>query len=478
MLIPANMTGKTIGVLGLGRSGLAAVEALVAAGAHVLLADDHHVPDTIPVPAQLVEWAKWPWAQLDLMVISPGIPHDHPAPHRAAALATQHDVMIVSEIEIAMRAPLAARVVGITGTNGKSTTCALIGHCLKSAGVPVEVGGNIGDAACHLTDPGAHGVIVLELSSYQLETTPSLRLDAGAILNITPDHLDRHGGMDGYVAAKAKLATAISAKGLAVFGAGGDEVRALAAAMPADGCDVQIIDMAPRADAPENQPPEIRAAIGACPALAGPHNAENAVAAMLILRHLGLADDAIAAGIASFAGLAHRMQPVATAGSVNFVNDSKATNGVAAAKALMAFDNIYWIAGGMAKQDGLGAAGTALRNVTGAYLIGSSAAAFAATLAGKCPTSQHENIQAATTAAFADAWTGGAPATVLLAPAAASFDQFDNFAARGDAFVTIAQQLAASVRGQASPNGQTSRNGQASTNNQPGANGQSGGGYA
>ena len=434
MLVPHNMQAKTVGVLGLGRSGIAAANALLAAGAVVLLSDDHAVPKTIPAGATVTPWADWPWQALDLMVISPGIPHLHPEPHPAAELARNANIPIVSEIEIAMRANPRARIVGITGTNGKSTTTALIGHCLKKAGVPVAVGGNIGDAACLLSDPGDNGVIVLELSSYQLETTPSLRVDIGAVLNITPDHIDRHGDMDGYIAAKARLLDAVDASGLAILGDENASMRQLADHMRGRATSCRIVSAA---DAPSSR--------NASPALAGPHNAQNSAVAACILRHLGLSDAMIDKGLASFAGLAHRMQLVASAGPIAFVNDSKATNGEAAAKSLMAFDNIFWIAGGLAKQDGLGAAAHALDYVNAAYLIGSSADSFAAELNGKCPASKHADLSTATTAAFADAWAGGRAATILLAPAAASFDQFENFTVRGDTFTRIARKLASSV---------------------------------
>ena len=231
--------------------------------------------------------------------------------------------------------------MAITGTNGKSTTTALTGHCLRTAGRDVAVGGNIGDAACNLDDPGADGVIVLELSSYQLETTPSLRADVAMLLNITPDHLARHGGMDGYVAAKARILDATGPDGLAVIG-GGPRLARLADARRNAGAPVTVIDPS---DAPD--------AIKGVASLAGTHNAENAAAAAAGLAALGLSGDEIANGMACFGGLPHRLQTVAA--RLRFVMIPKATNGVAAARALAAFGNIYWIAGGEA-EDGLGEA--------------------------------------------------------------------------------------------------------------------------
>ena len=440
MLVPHNMSGKMVGILGLGLSGMAAARALVAGGAAVWMHDDNYKPDELPAGATLCNWRDWPWDRLASMVISPGIPHHHPQPHDAAARAADAGVEVISEIEIAMRATPAARVVAVTGTNGKSTTTALIGHCLRDAGMAVAVGGNIGDAACNLDDPGQDGVIVLELSSYQLETTPSLRADVAILLNITPDHLARHGGMDGYVAAKGRILAAArhdnaGAAGLVIAGSDDNHVQALAHAHRRAGGPVITVSAA---DSP--------AGADGVPALAGAHNAANAAVAAACLRHIGLDDAAIDAGMAGFAGLAHRLQPVARSGDITFVNDSKATNGVATARALAAFENIYWIAGGDAKEDGLGEAAAATAAVTRAYLIGSAAEDFAAALAteeaGRVPVTLSGDLETATVTAFSDASAAQRAATILLSPAAASFDQFTSFVARGEAFTAIAKRLA------------------------------------
>ena len=435
MLVPHSMSGRKVGILGLGLSGMAAARALSAAGAMTWLHDDHGaMREELPSGATLCGWQDWPWNELSSMVISPGIPHDHPVPHPAAARATDEGVEVISEIEIAMRAAPAARIVAVTGTNGKSTTTALTGHCLRAAGRNVAVGGNIGDAACNLDDPGRDGVIVLELSSYQLETTPSLRADVAMLLNITPDHLVRHGGMEGYVAAKARILDAAGNDGLVIMGQDAP-LDALAARHRTAGGTVTIVTAD---DAP--------AGIAGVPSLAGPHNAENAAAAAACLAALGLDGSEIAKSMASFAGLPHRLQTVASANGISFVNDSKATNGVAAAKALAAFDNIYWIAGGEAKEDGLGPAAGKTERVTHAYLIGSSAPGFAAALDGKLDVSLSGDLESATTSAFADASAArtrdGRDATILLSPAAASFDQFASFVARGEAFTALACRLA------------------------------------
>ena len=429
MLVPHIMSGQTVGVLGLGSSGMAAAASLYAAGVTIFAHDDNKA-DTRLANGTVMAWQDWPWQDLNALVISPGIPHLHPAPHPAAAHAAAKNIEIISEVEIALRAAPQARIVVITGTNGKSTTTALVGHCLQQAGKAAAVGGNIGQAACLLDDPGPDGVIVLELSSYQLETTPALSPTIAVVLNITPDHLDRHAGMAGYVAAKTRALFGLRAESTAILGQSDDHVKQLANTCRDRGIRTLLatLDKAPAGR--EN-----------CLALRGDHNAENAAAAGLVLHCLGLDVDQIDHGMASFVGLPHRLQTVATIGPISFVNDSKATNGTAAAKAIAAFSHIYWVAGGLAKEDGVDAVMPHIRNVEKAYLIGNSAAAFAETLHGHCPAGIYNNLHDATHAAFDDAKDNGNGGTILLAPAAASFDQFDNFGARGDAFCQLARQL-------------------------------------
>ena len=429
MLVPHIMSGQTVGVLGLGSSGIAAAASLDAAGVTIFAHDDNK-PNTRLANGTVMAWQDWPWQDLNALVISPGIPHLHPAPHPAAARATAANIEIVSEVEIALRAMPKAPIVIITGTNGKSTTSVLIGHCLREAGKGVAVGGNIGQAACSLKDPGRDGVIVLELSSYQLETTPALSPTISVVLNITPDHLDRHAGMSGYLAAKTRALATLPADGTAILGQSDDHVKQLANACKARGIRT-LLAMPDQAPVGQKH----------CLALRGDHNAENAAAAGLVLRCLGLDRDQIDQGMASFAGLPHRLQTVATMGPISFVNDSKATNGAAAARAIAAFSRIYWIVGGLAKEDGLDAVMPHIGNVKKAYLIGKSATAFAKTLQGRCHAVICDNLHDATHAAFDDVRENGDGGTILLAPAAASFDQFDNFGARGDAFCQLAKQL-------------------------------------
>ena len=432
MIIPSSMKDQTIAILGLGRSGQAACHALVKAGAIVVGHDDGADLNNIDLPkdAAIMSPNDWPWDQLDAIIISPGIPHQFPKPHPVAKKAMDLGIPVLSDIEMLMQAKPAAKIIGITGTNGKSTVVTLIDHLMRSAGIKTALGGNIGFAALGLTDPGKDGVIILELSSYQLETTPSLTLDAGAVINITPDHLDRHGGWQGYVAAKAKLVKAVKPEGLTVLGQQGAAAQLAKMASSA----VMMAD-------PETAPDR-----SACPALNGPHNALNTAIACNIARFFGVEDDAINSALDDFKGLPHRMETVATIDHISFINDSKATNGDAAAEALKTFDHIYWIAGGDAKDDGLGIAADYLNHVRHAYMIGASAEQFAEQIKERCPVEISQDLETATHTAFQDAQkdtqSGGAKdITILLSPAAASFDQFKNFEMRGEKFRQIATGL-------------------------------------
>jgi UDP-N-acetylmuramoylalanine--D-glutamate ligase len=433
MIFPTNMTDKTIGVLGLGRSGLASLKALVAAGVRLFAHDDQFTPE-LPNGVIQCHHQDWPWDDMDMIIISPGIPHLYPTPHPAAQTARDHNVSLISDIELMMMARPKAKIVGITGTNGKSTIASLINHILSSSGIKTALGGNIGTSVLELNDPGPDGVIILELSSYQLEITPSLILDAGGIINITPDHLDRHGGWDGYVAANANLARSIISQGLLVLG---DDAITSALSKEASS-DVKIVGPG---DAPD---------LTSCTDLAGPHNALNAAMAIAVSAYLGLDQDSILSSLPTFRGLPHRMEEVIRYDGIRFVNDSKATNGEAAAEALKSFDDIYWIAGGTAKEDGLGPALSTLDHVRQAYLIGSSAEIFARQIGDQCPHQIVKTMDRAVQQAFDDATakprTEDQMATVLLSPAAASFDQFTNFEHRGDVFRGLVSDLTASPR--------------------------------
>lgn len=416
---------QRIALLGLGRSGLAAARLALASGLEVVVFDDH-LTEIDGLPASC--WQDpddWDFDGLDALILSPGIPHSFPEPHPVAAKALQAGLPIVSDIELCLWLQPASKWVIVTGTNGKSTTTALIGHILHTAKAPHVVGGNLGPALAGLTSPGKDGVRVVEMSSYQLERTPSLRADAAIILNITPDHLDRHGGMDGYVAAKALAIDAVIDGGLCLLGAGA-QMEILAAQHP------EAMRLA-TSDLPE--------AVRHNPALQGSHNLQNIAAASRICQYLGISDAVIAEAITSFSGLPHRLQPCGQLGQIRFINDSKATNGEAASKALAAFDGIYWLAGGLAKEDGLTACLSAAEHIIAGYFYGRDAPIFARQSAGKIPSQSFGDLRQALGAAYHDAHAAGTKATILLSPAAASFDQFTSFEARGEQFMAAVHAL-------------------------------------
>lgn len=442
--------GATVAVLGLGKSGIVAAEALRAGGARVAAWDDGDAARQAAATRgfDLVEPDAVDWRACRALVISPGIPHLHPAPHPAAAAARAHGVEIVGDIELLRRSAGPTRWVGITGTNGKSTTTALTGHVLAACGIDVRVGGNIGVPALSLEPPGPRGAYVLEMSSYQLEITPSAVFDVAALLNISPDHLDRHGGMDGYVAAKRIVFRGQDADATAIVGvddaicadihadlvaAGGPRALAISAATSAGvavGAAGGIL-----VDAIDGPPREV-ADLRSVATLPGRHNWQNAAAAYAACRAMGASPSAIADAMAGYGGLPHRQERVGEIGGIAFVNDSKATNADAAARALGCYDAIWWIAGGLAKAGGIEPLTPFFPRVRRAYLIGDAAPGFAATLAREgVPHAVCGTLEAAVDAAAADAARADDPRrVVLLSPACASFDQFANFEARGERF--------------------------------------------
>lgn len=363
----------------------------------------------------------------DALVVSPGVPLNT---HPLAAAARAAGVPVIGDIELfaQSRHDLPPnKVVGITGTNGKSTTTALVHHILKTAGVPSLMGGNIGLPILGQEPLPAGGVYVMELSSYQIDLTQSLDCDVAVLLNITPDHLDRYDGFAGYAASKARLFAMQSAGHVAVVGTG-DE----ASANIAQGLAGRTDDLVAIAPGELDQ--------SRWPALQGPHNAQNAQAAIAVVRALGVRDDAIEAGLRTYASLPHRMQHVATRNGVAFVNDSKATNPESTAPALAAFPRVHWIVGGKRKGDDLDACASHLDHVVAAYTIGEAAQTFFDLLKDKVPVvEQSGTLEAAVAHAAAAARPGD---TVLLSPACASFDQFRDYEARGDAFRAAVEALA------------------------------------
>jgi UDP-N-acetylmuramoylalanine--D-glutamate ligase len=452
MIDLAPFAGRSFAVLGLARSGLAAAKALLRAGAAVIAWDDdaRRREDAGGVP--IGDLLAADWSRIEALVISPGIPHTHPAPHPVAARAREHGKRLICDIELLAQAERESIYIGITGTNGKSTTTALVGHLLQAAGRRAVVGGNIGAPVLDLEPAGAEGIYVLEMSSYQLELVHDLAFDVAVLLNVSPDHLDRHGGMAGYVAAKRRIFAGQTKTQNAVVGVDDEHCRAIHADLVRRAAaDVVAISAASRVergvfaqdgalfDALDGGATQV-ADLHAIATLPGRHNGQNAAAAYAVARAVGVDAAAAARGLASFPGLAHRQELVARIGRVLFVNDSKATNAAAAARALDSHRNIFWIAGGVAKEGGIRALAPWFDRIARAYLIGEAAVDFAATL-GAVPHALCRTLDAAVLAAAADAARTETEAVVLLSPACASFDQFANFEARGDAFRRLALGL-------------------------------------
>ncbi|NNU80004.1 UDP-N-acetylmuramoyl-L-alanine--D-glutamate ligase [Halovulum dunhuangense] len=456
--------GHKVGVLGLGRSGLATARALRAGGAVPVCWDDS--PDARQkAEAEGFETADLnrdaSWEGMVALIASPGIPHLYPAPHPIIDRALRLGVAVDNDIGLFFRSfatddwaelDSVPRVIAVTGSNGKSTTTALIHHCLKAAGIPSQMAGNIGRGVLDLDKPGDGEVVVLELSSYQTELARALAPDIAIFLNLSPDHLDRHGGMGGYFAAKARLFTQGGPE-RSIIGVDQPEGRFLANQMrevAGNGDPVirisntqQIKDgwtvFARKGFIAEWRRGRQVASIDmrAMVTLPGAHNHQNACAAYAALRAVGMGPRQIEEGFASYPGLAHRSQLVAERGGVRFVNDSKATNADAAEKALLAFDRVRWIAGGKPKEGGIAALRPHFGRVAKAYLIGEAAEEFAATLGGTPHEICHDMATAVARAA-ADAEPGD---VVLLAPACASFDQYRSFEVRGDHFVELVHAL-------------------------------------
>ena len=434
MTFPKVFTGRRYAVAGLGRNGLPVARALLAMGAAVDVWDDR--ADARATAGLPVRDPALGLAGYDALVLSPGIPHRLPTPHPAALAAQAAGVPILSDADLLFQAVRAAgsraRFAGITGTNGKSTTTALLAHILTVAGVPNAAGGNLGTAALALPLLGDNGVYLLEMSSYMLERLAALRFDAAALLNLSPDHLDRHGDMAGYIAAKRHIFDRQVPGDAAIVGIDDTDSAALAAGRTAisghQAADVWCADGVLR----DRFGPIL--AMAEAPALPGAHNAQNAAAAAALAMALGVGRGAVARGIAGFAGLPHRQQRMGVVDGVAWINDSKATNADAAARALACYGRLVWIAGGQAKAGGIEALRPLLPRVAHAELIGRDAPALAATLAeAGVPHHLAGTLDAAVPLAALAARRTGAP-VVLLSPACASFDQFAGFEARGDRF--------------------------------------------
>lgn len=440
--------GKRIAVFGLARSGHACIVALMRGGAEVFAWDDSEparekaAADRIPVH----DLHALDFSTLDALVLSPGVPLTHPQPHWSAVKAKAAGIPVIGDTEVFAREMegTGARMVAITGTNGKSTTTALIGHILISAGRDAHVGGNIGKAVFLLPEPLPGRIFVLELSSFQIDLMPGLKPEAGVLMNVTPDHLDRHGTMENYAAVKARMFARQGPEDTAIIGVDDEWGVGIADGLHTGAKVVRMSSARGLKDGVSAPYGVVRCFEGGrevesidvsrMPALRGAHNWQNACAAYAACRAMGLSRDEIAAGMASFPGLAHRMEEVGAMAGINFVNDSKATNADAAAKALASFRRIYWIAGGLAKQGGIDSLKEFFPKIAKTYLIGAAAPEFAATIGNAMPVEISGTLANAVAAAARDAIAAGEPACVLFSPAAASFDQFPNFEVRGEAF--------------------------------------------
>ncbi len=461
MIPVTGFAGKTVAVFGLARTGLTAARALVAGGAKVAVWDEN--PDARAKAAAegltLADLSQADFSRFAALMVSPGVPLTHPEPHWVVKKAQASGVEILGDIELFARTVNAAepwrrpKIAAITGTNGKSTTTALLGHILNAAGKDALIGGNIGAGVLGLE--GMHGgaVYVLELSSYQLDLTSSLKADAAVLLNVSPDHLDRHGGMEGYLAAKRRVFLNQDKGDTAIVGVDDAIGQNLCTELLALNRRTIRPISAGRAmgrgyyalqgllyDATGERTVEV-CDLSRAPGLPGRHNWQNAAAAYAAALALGVSPGDAADALMSFPGLAHRMEDVGSIGRVRFVNDSKATNADAARQAMCAIPKFYWIAGGREKAGGIEPLRDLYDRVEKAYLIGEAADDFARTLGDAAPSEICGTLDCAIEHAWRDAAASGRDAVVLLSPACASFDQFPDFEVRGDAFRALVQQL-------------------------------------
>lgn len=463
-MIQANaFNRRNVGVFGLARTGEAAARALKAGGANVFAWDDDEARRLTVREAGATDlrWQDWPWEKLAALVLSPGVPLTHPKPHEIVEQAKRAGVSVIGDFELfaqeirpdrgaAGRAP----VIAVTGTNGKSTTTALIGHVLKASGFDAQIGGNIGRAILALDPPGARTIYVAEISTYQIDLAPSFTPDAALLLNLSPDHLDRHGSMQNYARVKERLLEQTAADGQVFVGVDDSfsaaiftraSARVTPKAVPVAvgkvlGRGVFVVDRA-LYDAQSGRASKVME-LSQVPHLLGAHNWQNAAFAYAVCKNFVRDTRALVAAIASFPGLAHRMEELGRLGNVRFINDSKATNADAAERALVCFQDIYWIVGGRPKEGGIESLAPHFSRVRKAYLIGEAADQFAETLKGRVNFERAGTLEAAIAKAAADAAQSSASeAVVLLSPACASFDQFQDFEARGEAFRQAVSRL-------------------------------------
>lgn len=464
MIALGSCQGQTIAVFGLARSGLATVRAVIAGGGRVVAWDDNaekrHAAKVCG--ADIAPFEAWDWGRIRSLALSPGVPLTHPVPHPVVVRAGEAGVEVIGDVELFMREiarlPDPPRVIAITGTNGKSTTTALTAHLLKTAGFAVEMGGNIGRPVLDLEPPPATKVYVLEISSYQIDLTPGLAPNVAVLLNITPDHIDRHGSLKGYAAVKRRIFKKLGRKGTAVIGVDDALTAEICTAISSNGVGrvvpisvgkaldrgVPVIDglLFDCSTVPCTEVMDLKR----CRALPGAHNWQNAAAAFAAAHALTNDIAALERGLLSFPGLPHRMEDVGKIGPITCINDSKATNADAAARALACYKRIYWIAGGVPKEGGIESLEPFFSRISRAYLIGEAAPMFARTLDGKVDFVRTGDMNTALEAAACDAIAAGdTDAVILLSPACASFDQFRDYEDRGDQFRASVARLRAKM---------------------------------
>ena len=468
-MIPSRaFANRTVAIFGLARPGLGAVRALVAGGTRVIAWDDDSNARDLggQEGAELMPWREWPWETIAALILSPGVPLTHPKPHGVVEHANRAKVRIIGDVELFAHeirpdpnGSAKAPVIAITGTNGKSTTTALVGHILNACGFDAQIGGNIGKSVLELSPPSAKAIYVLEMSSFQIDLAPGLTPDVGILSNLSPDHIDRHGTMENYAAIKARLMRQTAKDGQVVIGvddayssaiftqlsaAGGTQAHPVSVGKVL-GRGIFVVD-GTLYDAMGARAVKVMDMAGAA-RLQGAHNWQNAALAYGAVRPFISDTKAIAAAIASFPGLAHRMEDVGHIGKAAFINDSKATNADATARALAVYPDIFWIAGGKPKDGGIESLSEFFPRVRKAYLIGEAAPAFARTLDGKAPYDMSGTLDVAVASAAADAAASSAAApVVLLSPACASYDQFKDFEQRGDVFRTLVSKLPRDVK--------------------------------
>jgi UDP-N-acetylmuramoylalanine--D-glutamate ligase len=453
----APITGQYYAVLGLGKTGLASIDALLKKGAIITAWDDDAAkkealsqayPDVHIAPPD-----AWDWQKIGALLLSPGVPLHFPKPHEAVLSARAHGVRVIGDIALLRQFYPQANYIGITGTNGKSTVTSLIAHIFSSQQLTHAVGGNLGDAALGLKPLKADETYILELSSYQLDLCENTHFNIAVWLNISPDHLDRHGSIDGYINAKRRIFEGQQAGDVAIIGVDDAASAALVDELKAQNHAAKIIPISATKSLLRGVfvrdgilHDHVSSRVHSFDLrdirnLQGAHNWQNAAAAYAVCLAKNIAPKAIYAGLKDFAGLAHRMQFVTENAGMVFINDSKATNANAAEKALKTYDNIYWILGGVAKEGGIAPLQPYFSKVKKAYLIGDAAEDFASLLqAQKLACHKARTMQQAVCAAIEDARKEGAlaadkKAVILLSPACASFDQYTNFEARGDDFI-------------------------------------------